>query len=205
MGLYEEHLLPRLVHLACSGRPAERQRERVLPAARGRVLEIGVGSGLNLPFYEPDRVAGVVGIDPSRRLLSMASGRAASAPVAVRLLRAEGEAIPLATASVDTVVSTFTLCTIPDAVGALREMGRVLRPGGRLLFCEHGLAPDEGVRRWQDRLDGLWGRIAGGCHLNRDVPGLLRRAGFEVADLEADYIAGWRPASYTFRGTARAG
>jgi len=169
------------------------------------VLEIGVGSGLNLPFYEPNRVAGVVGIDPSRRLLSMASGRAASAPVPVCLLRAGGEAIPLATASVDTIVSTFTLCTIPDAVGALREMGRVLRPGGHLLFCEHGLAPDEGVRRWQDRLDGLWGRIAGGCHLNRDIPGLLRQAGFEVADLETDYIAGWRPASYTFRGTARAG
>ena len=205
MGVYAEHVLPWLVHAACSSRPATGQRRKLLPSARGTVLEVGIGSGLNLPHYDPKRVVAVVGLDPSRRLLTMAAPRLAASPFGGGLVRAEAEAIPLARRSVDTVVSTFTLCTIPDVQAALREMGRVLRPGGRLLFCEHGRAPEEEVRRWQDRLDGIWGRVAGGCHLNRDIPELLRRGGFEIESMETAYFAGWRPAGFGYRGAARLG
>ena len=204
MGFYNRFVLPRVIDLACSTKPTMRQRKKVVPSARGRVLEIGIGSGLNLPFYDAALVERVFGLDPSPEITRMAASAAAQAPFEVEFLNTGGEDVPLDSESVDTVVITYTLCTIPEVVRALREMSRVLRPGGRLLFCEHGLAPDPNVRRWQDRIDPLWRRVAGGCHLNRDIPALLREGGFDIDKLETMYLPGWRPASFNYWGSATA-
>ena len=182
-----------------------RQREKIVPSARGRVLEVGIGSGLNLPYYDAEAVEHVFGLEPSLEMTRLASNAAADAPFDVDFLTTGSEEIPLDTNSVDTVLVTYTLCTIPDAVRALREMARVLRSGGRLLFCEHGLAPDASVRRWQNRIDPLWSRIGGGCHLNRNIPALLGQAGFKIEDLRTMYLPGWRPATFNYWGSATAG
>lgn len=202
MGLYSRLVLPRLVHLACSGEQVERQRAKVVPMARGRVLEIGIGSGLNLPFYDPARVSRVLGLEPSAEMIALAEQAADEAPFDVEFLLAGSEAIPLPSGSCDTVVVTYALCTIPDVVAALKEMGRVLKAGGNLLFCEHGLAPDANVRKWQDRVDPAWRRLAGGCHLNRDIPALLRSGDFQTTSLDTMYVPGWRPASFEYWGSA---
>lgn len=206
MGLYGRFVLPWLVHVACGIEPIRRQREKVVPRAWGRVLEIGIGSGRNLPFYDPARVRRVWGLEPSPELRRMAAKAARKAPFEVELLDGEAEEIPLESASVDSIVMTYTLCTVPKTGRALAEMARVLAPGGGLVFCEHGAAPEESVRRWQDRVTPLWRRLAGGCHLNRAIPELIEGAGFEVQRLETMYLPGWRPASFTYWGTAvRAG
>jgi ubiquinone/menaquinone biosynthesis C-methylase UbiE len=204
MGLYGRYVLPRIVHLTCSANPNMRQRQKLVPLAKGRVLEVGIGSGLNLPFYDPARVSEVWGLDPSRELTEMASDAAAAAPFDVAFVSAGAEEIPLDSDSFDTVLLTYTLCTIPDAEPALREMARVLKSDGELLFCEHGVAPDVGVRRWQDRLNPAWRRLGGGCHLNRDIPGLIRGGGFEITGMDTMYIPGWRPASFNYWGSATA-
>ena len=201
--LYERFVLPRLTNAACGLKQIGEQRSRVVPEARGRVVEIGVGSGLNLPFYEPSQVEGLWGIDPSPEMLKLAEGRAADAPFAVTLLEARGEAIPLDSGSIESAVSTYTLCTIPDPVAALKELARVLKPAGRLLFAEHGRAPDLPVSKWQARLTPIWKKLAGGCHLNRDIPELLRTSGFEILRLETGYIAGPKLVSFNFVGAAR--
>ncbi|HKK93201.1 MAG TPA: methyltransferase domain-containing protein [Longimicrobiales bacterium] len=202
MGLYSKYVLPRLIHLACGSRPITRQRAKIVPRASGRVLEIGIGSGLNLPFYDPARVTEVLGLDPAPELTDRARRAAHGVPMNVEFVSASAEEIPLEAASFDTVVVTYTLCSIPDVSSALAEMRRVLRPGGSLLFCEHGRAPDASVERWQNRIDPLWKRLAGGCHLSRDIPALLRASGFETVDLESTYIPGWRPASFNYWGAA---
>lgn len=202
MGLYNRYVLPWLVHVACGCRPQMRQRQKVVPAATGRVLEIGFGSGRNLPVYDPDQVEMVFGLDPSEEMTRIARKAAAAVPFQVELLHAPAERIPLEADTVDTVVTTYTLCTIPDALGALGEMARVLRPGGRLLFCEHGAAPDAAVRAWQDRLDPVWRRLAGGCRLNRDIPVLLGEGGFRPGRLSSSYIPGWKPVSFMYWGDA---
>lgn len=202
MGLYGKYVLPRVVHLACSARPNMRQREKLVPLASGRVLEIGMGSGLNLPFYDARRVTKVWGLEPSPEMSKMASAAVEAVAFDVEFVSAGGEQIPLDSESFDTVLMTFTLCTIPDAERALREIARVLKRGGQLLFCEHGAAPDAGVRRWQNRINPLWRRLAGGCHLNRDIPGLIRRGGFEITRMDTMYIPGWRPASFNYWGAA---
>ncbi|MGH7078262.1 MAG: class I SAM-dependent methyltransferase, partial [Acetobacteraceae bacterium] len=166
MSLYQHLILPPLLHLAMRQKSLMPFRRRVIGAAEGRVLEIGIGSGLNLPLYGPG-VRSVIGVEPSRELLRMARPRAATAAVPIELLEASAEVLPLEQGTIDTVVTTWTLCTIPDAQAALAEVRRVLKPGGKLLFVEHGRAPEPGVARWQDRLDPLWRRLAGGCHLNR--------------------------------------
>ena len=177
-------------------------RRRVIGAAEGRVLEIGIGSGLNLPLYG-STARSVIGLEPSPELLRMARGRGASTSVPVELLEASAEAIPLDDGSVDTVVTTWTLCTIPDAPRALAEMRRVLKPGGALLFVEHGRAPEPGVARWQDRLDPLWSRIAGGCHLNRKIDDLISGGGFRIDSLEYARLPGPRTHSFLYQGRAR--
>lgn len=203
MGLYSKYVLPHLIHLACGSRPIMRQRSKVVPQARGRVLEIGVGSGLNLPFYDSAHVTEIHGLDPAPELAARARRAASGIPMDVEFVVASAEEIPLEDTSFDTVVVTYTLCSIPDLGAALREMRRVLVPDGSLLFCEHGLAPDPGVERWQDRINPVWKRVAGGCNLNRDIPELLRVSGFDTTHVESMYIPGWRPASFNYWGVAR--
>lgn len=202
MGFYAKHVLPHVVHLACGAKPNRRQRQKVVPLARGRVLEIGIGSGLNLDFYDSDHVEHVWGLDPSPEMWALAERSARKQAFEVEFIEAGAEHIPLEDGSVDTVVITYTLCTIPEATAALADMRRVLKPGGQLVFCEHGLAPDEGVRRWQHRVNPIWRRVGGGCNLNRDIPSLLRAGGFRIRDMDAMYIPGWKPASFNYWGTA---
>lgn len=202
MGLYERFVLPKVLDFAMRQEPIMRQRAKVVPRAAGRVLEIGIGSGLNLAFYDRSRVDSLVGLDPSPELRAIAERRAREAGIDVEWIPLGGESIPLDEASVDTVLTTYTLCTIPAVERALGEMRRVLRPGGRLLFSEHGRAPDPGVKRWQDRLNPLWNRIGGGCNLNRPVEEMVRRGGFEPEAIEALYLPGPRPLTYTTWGSA---
>ena len=204
MNLYDRYLLPTLIDLLCGIKPVQRQRAKIVPRAQGRVLEIGIGTGRNLPFYDKSRLTQLYGLDPAAQMHPKARQRMLAAGLEVELLELPAEKIPMLDASFDTVITTFTLCTIPDAVAALREMRRVLKPGGRLLFCEHGTAPDASVRRWQDRLTPLWKPLAGGCHLNRDIPALLREGGFHIDDMEQLYLPGPRPLTYNYWGSATA-
>jgi len=202
MGFYDQYILPRLLHFACGLEEISSQRRKVVPRAVGSVLEIGIGSGLNLPFYDPARVQAVWGLDPSPEMRALAGNNAWPQDIRVRFIEGSSEAIPLADASADSVMVTYTLCTIPDIAAALKEMNRVLRPNGELIFCEHGAAIDTGIRRWQDRLDPIWTRFTGGCHINRDMPALIEEAGFRIAVLEQGYIPGWRPACFNYWGQA---
>ena len=202
MSFYQRYVIPRLTHLAMGQKQLGPFRQRVLGAAEGRVLEIGVGSGLNFSLYR-DTVKSVIGLEPSPGLLRMARPRAAAAGVSITLLDSSAEAIPLDSASIDTVVTTWTLCTIPNAPAALGEMRRVLKPGGALLFVEHGRAPEPGVARWQDRLDPLWSRLAGGCHLNRKMDDLITGNGFRMATLTNVRIPGPRTHTFLYEGSAR--
>lgn len=203
MGVYQRYLLPRLANLTCGLKPMMKQREKVVPLAEGTVLEIGIGSGLNLPFYDSGKVRQVWGLDPSREMWALAKKNVANAVgFEVELIEGTAEEIPLDTGSADTVMVTYTLCTIPQVLIALKEMGRVLKRGGSLVFCEHGRAPDEGVRRWQDRLNPTWKRIGGGCNLNRPIAALLREAGFKIQGMNTMYLPGWKPASFNYWGRA---
>jgi len=203
MGFYDQYILPRFINCACATKPIMKQREKVVPLARGTVLEIGIGTGLNLPYYDAGKVQRVIGLDPSEASWKLARARAAGLGFAVDFIGLPGEEIPLDDASVDTVLVTFALCTIPDPVSALRGMARVLRPGGNLVFCEHGKAPDARVRTWQDRINPIWRRIAGGCHLNRDIPSLLDAGGFAIADLQTGYLPSTpRFAGFNYWGSA---
>lgn len=202
MGLYDRYILPKVVHFTCGMKPNMRQRAKVVPLAHGRVLEIGIGSGLNLPYYDSAKVSKVWGLDPSPEMTEMARRAAVSLPFEVEFIGLPGDEIPLEDSSVDTVVVTYTLCTIPDTAPALRQISRVLRPGGELVFCEHGAAPDARVRRWQDRLNPMWKRLGGGCNLNRPIPALIEAGGFRIKSLDTMYIPGWRPASFNYWGAA---
>jgi ubiquinone/menaquinone biosynthesis C-methylase UbiE len=201
MGLYENWILPRLTDLAMRNREATRYRSQVVPRARGRVLEVGVGSGLNLSFYGPE-VESLTALDPSEELLRMASRKAERVSFRVEFCNCSSESIPAADAAFDTVISTWTLCTIPDPVKALKEMKRVLKPGGSVLFVEHGLAPEASVRAWQGRLNPVWRRVTGGCNLNRRIDALVRSAGLTITRLENEYAKGLRPMSYIYSGEA---
>jgi ubiquinone/menaquinone biosynthesis C-methylase UbiE len=202
MSFYRERVLPRLIDLAMRNRRLAEYRRRVVPAAGGRVLEIGVGSGCNLPLYGTN-VTQVIGLEPSPKLLAMTRGKIRDTTAAIELIEGSAEAIPLADGSIDTVVTTWTLCSIPDVARALQQMRRVLKPGGRLLFVEHGLAPQPGVRRWQDHLTPLWKRIGGGCHLNRPIAVLIEDAGFAMERLTTGYMRGPKPMTYMYEGSAR--
>ncbi|MDA8252672.1 class I SAM-dependent methyltransferase [Acidiphilium sp.] len=202
MSFYQRHVLPHLLDFAMRQKQMLPFRRRVIGAAEGTVLEIGIGSGLNLPLYGAS-VRAVIGLEPSPELLRMARTRAARASVPVELLEASAEAVPLEGAGIDTVVTTWTLCTIPDAPRALAEMRRVLKPSGNLLFVEHGRAPEPGVARWQDRLDPFWGCVAGGCHLNRKIDALIAGSGFRIEALENVRLPG--PRTHTFLYEGRAG
>lgn len=202
VGFYENKVLPKILDMTMSVRPVMRQRAKVVPLAHGRVLEVGIGSGLNLSFYDKAKVDRVVGLDPSPELQVMARKRAEEAGIEVDWLALSSEKIPLPDASVDSIVITYTMCTIPDVHSALLEMGRVLKSEGRLYFSEHGLAPDESVRRWQHRINPFWKLIAGGCNLNRSVPAMLENAGFRLEDVGTIYLPGLRPLTFNTWGTA---
>lgn len=202
MSLYDRHILPHLIDFACGMGAVMKARSQIVPLARGRVLEIGIGSGLNLGFYDAQRVKVVVGVDPSAEIQNLARERAARCQVPVEMIALELGQIQAADASFDDIVCTFTLCTIPDAIAALGEMRRVLKPGGRLLFCEHGLAPDLPVVRWQKRLTPLWKPLAGGCHLDRDIPALIEAGGFHIREMSTGYLKGPRPMTHVYRGWA---
>lgn len=204
MGFYDTYFLPRLVHFACGQKPAMKQRQKIVPLAEGRVLEIGIGSGLNIPFYDPKRVEHLWGVDPSREMWAIAGKNARDHHLHAEFIESAAENIPLDDDCADTVVMTYTLCTIPDAPAALQEIRRVLKPGGRLLFCEHGEAPDADVRRWQNLVNPVWKKIGGGCNLNRPIRLLLEEAGLVSRDLQTLYIPGWKPACFNYWGSAEA-
>jgi ubiquinone/menaquinone biosynthesis C-methylase UbiE len=202
MGIYEERILPHVVHVSMQQEMFLPYRGRVASGARGRVLEIGVGSGLNLSLYGA-AVDRVIGLDRSPKLIEMATRRPLGGGVRADFIHATGESIPLETASIDTVVTTWTLCSISDVEGALREMHRVLKPFGELRFVEHGRAPDGGVERWQNWLTPMWKRLAGGCHLNRPVRELVEAAGFRIDRVETGYMKGPKPLTFMYEGSAR--
>jgi len=201
MGFYNDVILPKLCDVAMRNKQLRPYRERVIGAAEGRVLEIGIGSGRNLPFYR-SQVAELLALEPSPQLTAMA--RHALRPgMPINFVEASAEAIPLEDHSVDTVVTTWTLCSIPDAATALTEMRRVLRPSGKLLFVEHGMAPDRNVRRWQDWLTPGWKRISGGCHLNRPISAMIESAGFRIDRVETGYMPGPKAMTFMYEGSAR--
>jgi ubiquinone/menaquinone biosynthesis C-methylase UbiE len=202
MGVYDDWVLPRVMNLAMGAKVVAEQRAKALAGVKGRVLEVGFGSGHNLPHY-PAGVERVVGIDPSGESAKLARARIAEAPFPVEFLPLSGEQLPAPDGSFDSVVSTFTLCTIPDALAALRQMRRVLAPGGRFFFLEHGRSDDAKVRRWQDRLNGAQRWLVGGCNLNRPMDQLVVEAGFELESLERYYAQGPRFLSCLYRGVAR--
>lgn len=188
MGFYDRHILPPMINLACGTGVFRQQRAKLVTQARGVVLDVGAGSGHNFPFYDPKLVEKLYALEPSEGMRKLATKRAQALAFPLEWLDLPGEQIPLADASVDTVVLTFTLCTIPDWQAALAQVKRVLKPDGKLLFCEHGLAPEPAVQRWQHRLNPGWKKCAGGCHLNRPIVDYLREAGFTIQQLDAGYL-----------------
>jgi ubiquinone/menaquinone biosynthesis C-methylase UbiE len=204
MGFYDKFILPRFIGTACGTKPVMRQREKVVPHCEGRVLEIGMGTGHNLEFYDAKKVDMVFGLEPAPDMVKRAKPLAEKVDFPVEFIDLPGEEIPLDDNSVDTVLLTYTLCTIPDTLKAMENMRRVLKPGGKLLFSEHGRAPDAAVAKWQNRLNGAWGKIAGGCHINRDIPTLIEAGGFQITDMDQMYVPSTpRVVGYTYWGSAQ--
>ncbi|MDC1187641.1 class I SAM-dependent methyltransferase [Gammaproteobacteria bacterium] len=188
MSLYNKYILPKFLNCACGSKPINYQRQKVVPLAKGKVLDIGIGSGLNIPFYNSDKIDKVIGIDPSYELIELAKELANDSKTSIDFVIGSAESIPYPDNFFDTVLVTYTMCTIPNVAIANKEMWRVLKDDGRLIFCEHGLAPDKKISKWQNRIDPFWGKIAGGCHLNRDIQKLITDAGFSFESLDKMYI-----------------
>lgn len=206
MGMYERYILPSLINVACSAKPVLRQRQKVVPLAEGRILEVGMGSGINIDYYNPDKVDMLWGLEPSEGMRLKAAHRIEKAPFEIRLLDLPGEEIPLEDNSVDTVLLTYTLCTIPGWRQAMEQMRRVLKSNGRLIFCEHGEAPDENVRKWQERINPLWKKIAGGCNINRSIPYCLTQTGFKIESMHTLYLPSTpKIFGYNYRGIGKIG
>jgi|TARA_B110000971_G_scaffold69355_1_gene71105 ubiquinone/menaquinone biosynthesis C-methylase UbiE len=203
MSFYEKNILPHVINCACGLKAVDRQRAKVVPLAQGEVLELGIGTGLNAKHYDPARVSKVIGIDPSAQSWQLAQSKVQLSEVVIEFIQGSAEDIPLGNDSVDTAVITYTLCTIPDPDRALAEVIRVLRPGGRVLVAEHALAPDASVAKWQNRVNGIWGKMAGGCHINRDIRGLIEATPLQVQDWQAMYLPQTpKIAGYNVWGTA---
>jgi ubiquinone/menaquinone biosynthesis C-methylase UbiE len=202
--LYDRWILPKVLGCACASRPVMKQRVKVVPKAEGRVLELGVGMGLNLQFYDPDKATSVVGIDPSPELRAVALAAARDPRLVLSVEDGTAEALPFEDGSFDTIVCTFTLCSVHTPPAALAEARRALKPSGRFLFCEHGLAPDAEVAKWQRRIEPIWKRIAGGCHLTRPVASNIAASGFRLDGVETMYLPGTpRFAGWSEWGAAR--
>ena len=199
----KKRILPKLVNFACGLGPMMKQRAKVVPLAKGKVLEIGIGSGLNLSFYQKDQVKSLIGIDPSKETWALNKALTDKLGFDFQYIQNRGrEKIPIDNKSIDTVVITYTLCTIPSTMGALAEIKRVLKPTGQILFVEHGKAPDTSVLKWQNRINPLWKKIGGGCNLNRDIPKIFMENGFKMNELQTMYLPGWKPASFNYWGIA---
>jgi ubiquinone/menaquinone biosynthesis C-methylase UbiE len=204
MGFYSDKIVPRLVTCACGTKPILKQREKVVPLVSGAVLEIGMGAGHNLPYYDTQRVSSVVGIDPCRTSWGLAQPRAQGLGVPLDFVEGSAEDMPLEDAQFDSVLMTFSLCTIPNAQAALAEIHRVLKPGGQLVFCEHGQAPDDTVVKWQNRINPLWRRLLGGCNLNRPILDWIKGSGFMLQSVDQMYLPGTpRIAGFNVWGTAQ--
>jgi len=188
MGIYEKYILPRLLNCACSSKQINIQRKKVTPHARGKILEVGIGSGLNLPFYDKSKIIELWSIDPSKELNTMAKNAAKNEKLSVNFIISSAEEIPLPDNYFDTVLITYTMCTIPEAIKANNEIRRVLKNDGKLIFCEHGLSPDDNIKKWQNRINKFWSKIAGGCNINRNIPSLIKKSGFKVIEIEEMYI-----------------
>ena len=188
MSLYDKYVLPKFLNCACGSNPVSRQRQKVVPLVEGKVLEVGIGSGLNLPFYDKSKIDELWGLDPSEELSAMARKVADRENIVVNFISSGAEEIPLPDSYFDSVLITYTMCTIPEVARANKEIKRVLKRGGKLIFCEHGEAPDENIRKWQKRINPFWGKLAGGCNINRKIPSLIQNSGFEIVELEEMYL-----------------
>lgn len=204
LSFYDKYILPKFLNCACGSKPINYQREKIVPLAEGTVLDVGIGSGLNIPYYNKSKIKYLYGLDPSIELLNLAKPLAKKNELEIEFLECGAEAIPLPNDSIDTVVITYTLCTIPDTQLSNEEIMRVLKPNGKLLFCEHGLAPDINVVKWQKRINPIWNKIAGGCNLNRDIPKLIRSSGFKILNMEEMYLPSTpKFAGYNYWGVAK--
>jgi len=202
MNLYNKYILPSLIISGCNKKPQMKQREKIIPNAKGKVLEVGIGSGLNLSFYDPAKVTELVGIDPSLELWEKRQ------PIKdlgfhYEFINSVAEDMPFGKDSFDTIVITYTLCSIPDFQSALESLRKVLKPSGKFLFCEHGKAPDKSVLLTQNAINPIWKLIGGGCNINRDIPSIINGNGFEILTLETMYVQGWKPVSFNFWGEAK--
>ena len=202
MSLYNKYILPNLIISGCNKKPQMKQREKIIPFAEGKVLEVGIGSGLNLPFYDPNKVSELVGIDPSLELWNKRQ------PIKnlgfhYEFIKGVAEDMPFGKDNFDTIVITYTLCSIPDFQSALESLRKVLKPNGKFLFCEHGKAPDKSVLLTQNAINPIWKLIGGGCNINRDIPSIINGNGFKILNLETMYVPGWKPVSFNFWGEAK--
>lgn len=204
MSFYEKYILPRFLNCACASEPITYQRKKVVPLAEGKILEVGIGSGLNLPFYEKSKIEEIWGIDPSEELNVMAKKVAIEEGMNVNFITSSAEDIPFPNDYFDTVLITYTMCTIPSVLKANKEIRRVLKRSGKMIFCEHGVSPDENIKKWQKRLNFIWGKIAGGCNINRNIPKLIKSSGFKIVKMDEMYLPKTpRIAGYNYWGYAK--
>tara|TARA_Y100000385_G_C12781335_1_gene503625 strand:- start:12 stop:629 length:618 start_codon:yes stop_codon:yes gene_type:complete len=204
LSLYDKYILPKVLNCTCGSKPISFQRKKVVPLAKGKILDIGIGSGLNIPFYDLSKIDKIYGLDPSSELIKIAKKMAVKKNISIEFLLCGAEDIPLPNNSIDTVLITYSMCTIPEVLKANYEMLRVLKPDGRLIFCEHGLAPDKSVAKWQKRINPVWGKIAGGCNLDRDIPNLISSSGFKILSIEEMYLPSTpKFAGYNYWGIAQ--
>jgi|TARA_B000000437_G_scaffold16222_1_gene12018 ubiquinone/menaquinone biosynthesis C-methylase UbiE len=204
MSFYEKYILPRFLNCACASEPITYQRKKVVPLAEGKILEVGIGSGLNLPFYNKSKIEEIWGIDPSEELNAMAKKVAIKEDINVNFITSSAEDIPFPNDYFDTVLITYTMCTIPSVLQANKEIRRVLKHNGKMIFCEHGVSPDENIKKWQKRLNSIWGKIAGGCNINRNIPVLIKSSGFKIVEMDEMYLPKTpRIAGYNYWGYAK--
>jgi ubiquinone/menaquinone biosynthesis C-methylase UbiE len=203
MSLYEKYVLPKFLNCACGSKPVSYQRKKVVPLAEGKVLEIGIGSGLNLPFYDKAKIDEIWGLDPSEELSEMAKQVADEESMEVKFISSGAEDIPLPDNYFDCILVTYTMCTIPEVQRANQEIRRVLKEDGKMIFCEHGEAPDQNIRKWQNRINPFWGKLAGGCNINRKIPSLIQDSGFDIIEMEEMYLPNTpKIAGYNYWGYA---
>ena len=204
MSFYDKYILPKVLNCTCASKPIRYQRDKIVPLAEGVVLDVGIGSGLNIPFYNKSKINYLYGLDPSKELLDIAKSVANKENLEIEFLECGAESMPLPDKSIDTVLITYTMCSIPDVALSNSEIMRVLKDDGKLLFCEHGLAPDKNIAKWQKRINPLWGKIAGGCNLNRDIPKLISSSGFKISNMEEMYLPSTpKFAGYNYWGVAK--